>query len=191
MQEVNLMRYVVVTMSLALCFGCSKEEAPKEPAPTKTEAKKPDPKPAPKVAPKPAPKPAAPAVKDDGKVVTVALTGNDQMKYNLSEINVAAGRTVKLTLTHSGKLPLAAMGHNFVLLKAGTDVQAFAAKAVSAAATAYIPASEKGSVLASTKVVGGGESVTIEFAAPAAGSYDYICSFPGHYAMMRGKLVVK
>ena len=77
-------------------------------------------------APKPAPEPAVPVVTDDGSVATVALSGNDQMKYNTDRIEVAAGRTVKLTLTHSGKMPLAAMGHNFVLLQAGTDPLAFA-----------------------------------------------------------------
>ena len=192
------MKIMMSLLSIALCFGCSKAEAPKKEAPATKAAPKVAPKAATAVAPKAAPKAApvpkaaaADAVKDDGKVVTVALTGNDAMKYNLKEIKVAAGRTVKLTLSHAGKLSKAAMGHNFVLLKAGTDVVAFATKAVSAAATAYIPASEKGSVLASTKVVGSGESDTIEFAAPAAGSYDFICSFPGHYAMMRGKLIVQ
>jgi len=38
--------------------------------------------------------------------------------------------------------------------------------------------------------VGGGESDTIEFEAPPEGEYDYICSFPGHYQQMQGKLVV-
>jgi len=187
------MKFAIALMSLALFVGCGKAEPPKEKAPetkaaTKTAA------PAAKPAPKPAPKPAAPpadAVKDDGKVVTVALTGNDQMRFNLTEIKVAAGRTVKLTLTHVGKMPAAGMGHNFVLLKAGTDVQAFASKAIAAAATGYVPASEAGSVIASTKVIGGGESASIEFTAPAAGTYDFLCSFPGHYALMKGKFIVQ
>ena len=197
------MRLFVFVCTAVMVIGCSKgKEAEKkapEAKPAKAAAAKAEKAAAPKVAeaPKaaaPAPKPAAApadAIKDDGKVVTVALTGNDQMKYNLTEIKVAAGRTVKVTLTHVGKLAAAAMGHNFVLLKAGTDVAAFATKAVSAAGTGYIPASEKGSVIANTKVIGGGESTTIEFPAPAAGTYDYICSFPGHYAIMRGKLIVQ
>lgn len=190
------MKFAIGLLSLALFVGCGKNEPPKEKAPEKKAAAKAETpaKPAAKPAPKPAPAPAAPpadAIKDDGKVVTVALTGNDQMKFNLTEIKIPANRTVKLTLTHVGKLPAAGMGHNFVLLKAGTDMQAFASKAIAAAATGYIPASEAGSVIASTKVIGGGESVTIEFAAPAAGTYDYLCSFPGHSALMKGKLIVQ
>jgi azurin len=40
-------------------------------------------------------------------------------------------------------------------------------------------------------MIGGGESTVIEFVAPEAGTYTYICSFPGHYAMMKGKLIVE
>ena len=46
----------------------------------------------------------------------VAISGNDQMQYDISEIDVLEGQTVVLTLTHTGKMPVDAMGHNFVLL---------------------------------------------------------------------------
>ncbi len=120
----------------------------------------------------------------------VVIEGNDQMRFNLSEIKVKAGETVTLTLKHTGKLPKAAMGHNWVLLAAGTDVKAFATEAMKARDNEYIP---EGSdlVLAHTALIGGGEEVTIEFTAPAAGEYDFICSFPGHYALMKGKLIVE
>ena len=37
-----------------------------------------------------------------------------------------------------------------------------------------------------------GETVDVSFKAPAAGTYPYICSFPGHLAAgMKGSLVVK
>ena len=116
------MRLFVFVCTAVMVIGCSKgKEAEKkalEAKPAKAAAAKAEKAAAPKVAeaPKaaaPAPKPAAApadAIKDDGKVVTVALTGNDQMKYNLTEIKVAAGRTVKVTLTHVGKLAAAAMG---------------------------------------------------------------------------------
>ena len=171
------------------CSGGDKAKAPKT-DPAKPKAKVEAPK---AEAPKPEPKKevAADAIKDDGKVVTVALAGNDMMQYNLKEIKVKAGRTIKLTLTHSGVMEKAQMGHNFVLLKAGTDVGAFANKASTSAGSDYIPPSDKGSVIAHTKTIGGGETDTIEFAAPAPGTYDYICTFPGHSAIMKGKLIVE
>ena len=54
----------------------------------------------------------------------------------------------------------------------------------------YIPA-KSSEIIAHTAMIGGGETTEIEFVAPEPGVYDYICSFPGHYAMMRGKLIVK
>ena len=121
--------------------------------------------------------------------VTIELGGNDMMQFDKTELRVPAGSTVNLTLNHTGKLPKAAMGHNFVLLKAGTDVAAFAMKAVAAVATEYIP--EGDAVIAHTALIGGGESTSVSFTAPEAGTYDYICSFPGHFAIMRGKLIVE
>ena len=47
-------------------------------------------------------------------------------------------------------------------------------------------------VIAKTKLVGAGESDTITFTAPAAGVYDYICTFPAHVTVgMHGVMTVK
>lgn len=119
---------------------------------------------------------------------TIVINSNDQMKFDLSEIRVKAGEKVKLTLNHKGKFKKDVMGHNWVLLAAGTDVAKFATAAMSAKANQYIPA--KGA-LAHTKLIGGGESTTIEFTAPKKGTYDFICSFPGHYSIMKGKFIVE
>lgn len=140
--------------------------------------------------PKPEEKPAAPVVTDDGTTASVALNGSDQMKYNTDRIEVAAGRTVKLTLTHTGRMPAAAMGHNFVLLKSGTDAMAFSREAITAKDTNYVPAGLADKVIANTTVVGGGESVTIEFPAPPPGTYTFLCTFPGHAALMKGEFIV-
>ncbi|MEZ4992871.1 MAG: azurin [Saprospiraceae bacterium] len=120
----------------------------------------------------------------------VELTGNDQMQYDKKEIKVKAGQKVTLTLTHIGKMSKDVMGHNFVLLKPGTDMAAFAQQAMAAKDNDYIP-EDSSSIIVHTKVLGGGESDTITFDAPAPGTYDYICSFPGHYALMQGKFIVE
>lgn len=121
-------------------------------------------------------------------VKTIVINSNDQMRFDTNDIRVKAGEKIKLTLNHTGKLPKNAMGHNFVLLEAGTDVAKFSQAAMNAKATEYIPS--KG-VIAHTKLIGGGESTTIEFTAPKKGTYEFICSFPGHYAMMKGKFIVE
>lgn len=124
---------------------------------------------------------------EDGVIV---LESTDQMTFSTNEIRVKAGEKVTLTLKHVGKMPVEVMGHNFVLLKQGTDLAAFAGKAMNAKATDYVPAGSD-EVIAHTKMIGGGESTTITFDAPEKGTYDFMCSFPGHYAIMKGKFIVE
>ncbi len=121
--------------------------------------------------------------------VTLELESNDQMQFNKNEFKVAAGAEITLTLKHVGTMDKLVMGHNFVLLKEGTSVETFASQAARAKDTDYIPAGDM--VIAHTKLIGGGESDTITFLAPAKGTYDFICSFPGHYGIMKGKLIVE
>jgi azurin len=51
----------------------------------------------------------------------------------------------------------------------------------------------KDKVLAATKLAGNGETVEVTFDAPKTpGVYDFICTFPGHFAAgMKGTLTVK
>ena len=145
-----------------------------------------------------APDPKAPAkapagAKPTAGARTVQLTGGDDMKFNLTTIEAKPGETLRVVLKSTGTLPKMAMGHNFVLVKLGTDVAAFNKAAMTAAATEYVPQDQKAQIIASTKLVGPGETAEVTFTVPAkAGSYPYMCTFPGHYAAwMKGMLVVK
>ena len=122
---------------------------------------------------------------DDFKVI---LNSFDNMIYDKDKIEVNSGKNIVLTLNHKGKISKEFMGHNFVLLKKGVNVDEYAKKAVLARSNDYIPNSDE--TIAYTKMLGGGESTTISFLAPEAGVYTYICTFPGHYMMMRGELIV-
>ena len=123
-------------------------------------------------------------------VTEILLTGNDQMRFNLKEIKVNAGDEVRLTLKHIGKLDVKIMGHNFVLLKPEVKINDFAMKAVDAKDNDYIPENTD-NVIVHTKMIGGGEQTSISFEAPEKGVYDFICSFPGHVALMQGKFIVE
>lgn len=135
---------------------------------------------------------AAPAASASA-TLTVEMTANDSMKFNILRIEARAGQEVKVILTNMGNMPKAAMGHNWVLLKAGTDAKAFIDAAVTAAATDYIPAAMVDSVLAHTKMLGPKQSDEVTFKAPTEpGEYAFVCSFPAHYLSgMHGVLVVK
>ena len=127
-------------------------------------------------------------VNDD--VANVVLTSDDLMKFNKNEIKVKAGQKVKLTLRHIGKLDINVMGHNIVILKLDVVPAEFAAKAATEKDNKYIP---KGSedIIAHTGLIGGGQVTSVEFVAPEAGTYEFLCSFPGHFALMRGKFIVE
>ncbi len=135
-------------------------------------------------------KPEAPAKAADVKLV---IECNDQMQFDKKEFEVTAGQVVELTLKNIGKLPKIAMGHNLVILAAGVEPPKYAIAAMQAKETEYVLTDEanKEKVIAYTKVLGPGEETTITFTAPAAGTYDYLCTFPGHFGVMKGKMIVK
>lgn len=124
-------------------------------------------------------------------VAELTINAGDDMKFDKTELRVKDGQKVKLTLNHTGKMAKEAMGHNWVLINSAMDIQMFAEVAIKAAATDYIPASEAKQIIAHTKLIGGGESTTIEFDAPEPGTYKFVCTFPGHWAAMQGTLIVE
>lgn len=121
----------------------------------------------------------------------IELTANDRMQFSdtLFKVNVAKKVTVKLT--NIGNMPKESMGHNFTVLNINTDFVAFATEAMKARDTEYIPLGMKSAVIAHTKLIGPKESDEITFNLPAAGIYDFLCTFPGHYGSMRGKIVAE
>src|SRR5690554_1886160 len=134
---------------------------------------------------------ATPASTTDDSVAVVTIDGNDQMKFNKSEIRVKAGQKVKLTLKHVGTMDIKVMGHNWVLLTKDADMAAVGQAAALTEDIQHIPADKIDQIIVHTKMLGGGESDTIEFEAPAPGTYTFMCTFPGHYALMNGKFIVE
>jgi len=126
-------------------------------------------------------------------VKEVEMTADDQMKYGVTEIKVQAKQRVKVVFKNIGTMPKQTMGHNFVLLKAGTDTAAFIDAGAAAAATDHIATELKNQVIVFTKTLGPGESETLTFTAPSEpGAYTYVCTFPAHFAAgMHGVLIVE
>ena len=119
------------------------------------------------------------------------ISGNDQMQYDKQTLTVPAScKEVTLTLHHTGKLPREAMGHNWVLVNAA-DFDAVANAGLGAGlANDYVAPGDK-RVLAHTRTIGGGQTASVTFPTSLlkpGGDYRYLCSFPGHNALMRGTL---
>lgn len=175
--KINTMKVLrIITLSLfaLVLFACGGEEKKEEEKKSIKIEKKAD---TPKAA--------------ESDMANLVITGNDLMQYNKKELRAKAGQKVKLTLRHIGKLDVNVMGHNVVILKKDVDVDDFAARAATSRENDYIPEGSD-EVLAHTKMIGGGETTSVEFTAPSEpGEYEFICSFPAHYAMMRGKFIVE
>jgi azurin len=122
----------------------------------------------------------------------IEITGNDEMKFDVTSFAVKPGQKVTVTLTDIGELPKEAMAHNWLLLEKGTDAAKFVAAGADHPETDYIPADQATRVLVKTKLLGPGDSDSITFTAPTEpGPYDYICSFPDHYTNgMKGVMTV-
>jgi azurin len=125
---------------------------------------------------------------------TVEITASDDMKYSVATIAAKRGESLRIRLKSIGSpaMPKIAMAHNVVILKIGTDTQAFATAASNARATNFIPPNLKAQVIAASGLAGNGETVDLDFKVPTVpGSYPFICTFPGHFLTMKGTLVVK
>jgi azurin len=123
----------------------------------------------------------------------IDITGNDTMHYNLTSIAAKPGEQLKVVFTNEGNSPIQVTGHNWILLKAGSDAAAFALAAAAAQSTNYVPPSLQDEILAKIDILGPRKSGEVTFIAPAApGDYPYLCSFPAHYQVgMHGVLAVK
>jgi len=150
-------------------------------------------------------------VEDDG-VRTVEIIGTDDMKFVVREaadglvtggqagqyilleaIEASPGEQLRIRLTTQSNLPASAMSHNLAIVDLGTDVDSFARASITARDNEYIAPDYEDQVIATTRMLGDGETDTITFTVPeVTGEYDYVCTFPGHFAGgMVGKLIVQ
>lgn len=136
-----------------------------------------------------APAAAAPAAGE----CSVTISSNDAMQYDTKEITVKSScGQFTVNLKHAGTQPVAAMGHNVVVAKAADKNGIVADGATAGAAAGYLKAGDE-RVIAATKLIGGGEETSVTFDTAKLtkdGSYEFFCTFPGHLAMMTGKVNV-
>lgn len=120
-------------------------------------------------------------------------TDKMQFLYDIKEFTVKAGTKVKITLV----VPKDAIPqpHNIVIAKIGKEAalvqQAMALMAdPNGLKSGYIP-EDKSNIVAHTKMINPGETDVLELEVPdEAGEYPYVCTFPGHFALMKGKMTV-
>jgi azurin len=124
---------------------------------------------------------------------TIDLVGDDTMKFDKTSVTVSAScPEITMKLRHSGKLPAQAMGHN-VVVSPTAQYMAAAQDGMKAGLPNQYVKPDDARVVAYTKIIGGGETTSMTFpgsALTAGEAYTFYCSFPGHWAIMKGELVV-
>src|SRR6201991_916011 len=121
---------------------------------------------------------------------TIRLEANENMHFNKELFKIRIGKKVGLIFTNTSD-PTKGMAHNVVVLVKGTDIVDFAEVARYAKNEQYVPSSVESLVVAHTKMVNGGQSDEVDFMIIDPGTYDYICSYPGHWGTMQGKIVAE
>ncbi len=117
-----------------------------------------------------------------------------QFAYDIKEFTVKPGQKVKLILVNPTD-SVTRQPHNLLIVKPGKkDVVGMAANAAMTdpefmTTKQAIPESDD--ILFHTKLVQAGEEDTLEFTAPEEeGDYPYLCTYPGHWAIMNGVMKV-
>ena len=120
----------------------------------------------------------------------ITIEAGKNLSYSVRSFTVRAGEPIKLTFMNPDSVP-----HNWALIKPGTltKVGDLVNKIIAlpdAASRHYIPRTSD--VLVYTDIVGPQDQLTISFRAPSApGRYPYLCTFPGHWMVMNGEMIVE
>ena len=119
----------------------------------------------------------------------------EKMKFTVERIEVKSNQPVKLVFTNPD-----ACDHNLVICRPGGALKVGMAASAMArdpknARSAFIPAKEHKRIFRASAMIGPTRKSRIDvmrFRAPKKrGVYPYICTFPGHFAIMKGEMVVK
>ena len=136
----------------------------------------------------------ASALRKDLKELRVATfyisTVREQMRYDVPRMVVEAGKPFEIILENGDSMP-----HNLVVVNLG-DREKFGPTTtdmkpddLDPQGRPYMPKGLK--FLAATKLIEPGQKTTLKMVAPEKeGDYDYFCTYPSHWELMWGRLVV-
>lgn len=117
--------------------------------------------------------------------IKVSVKG-EQLAFEPASFSVKAGEKVTLVFVNASK----SMQHNLVIAKPGTADKVTADSLAAGADKNWTSTGPE--VLFKTKMVDATKTETLKFDAPKdKGEYPFLCTFPGHGQVMRGKMEVK
>jgi azurin len=131
----------------------------------------------------------------DLRVAVFSVTAvREQMRYDMTTIVVEAGKPFEIIFENTDFMP-----HNLVIVRPGTRPQVGAAAMkmrpdeFDKEGRAFVPRSGKlyDAIVGGTRLLEAGEKQSIKVKALAEeGVYEYVCTYPGHWEQMWGRLVV-
>jgi azurin/glucose/arabinose dehydrogenase/HEAT repeat protein len=123
--------------------------------------------------------------------VFVVKTVREQLRFDTPRLVIEAGKPLQIIFENMDAMP-----HNLVFVQPGTyqavatDVQTQLPDRLDSKGRAYVPDGDP-RVIAASKLMEAGQKETLSFTAPdKEGEYEFVCTFPGHWAVMHGKLIV-
>ena len=121
--------------------------------------------------------PVAPTTDGTSPPVAVDIsTDGDALAFDKGTLSASAGAEVVLTFANAAN----SLQHNWVLVQAGAKDEVADAGTAAGPQNDWIP--EDGRIIAATKLLDGGASGEARFTAPGVGTYEFVCTFPGHNA---------
>jgi len=183
MRKPLVILFAMISAVMLMAIACGSDEA--DPNATATPAP-PNTVPAEQRAAEPTAVPAtkAPAASGAGGALTVAAEG-ETLTFDTASLSATSGSEVTITFDN----PSAINSHNLVIVKDGTKDQV-ATDGITAGPDANWVAPGDDRVIANTVVLSPGASGEVTFTAPAPGTYQFVCTFPGHNATMFGDFTV-
>jgi putative heme-binding domain-containing protein len=120
----------------------------------------------------------------------ITIEAGKNLSYTVRSFTARPGEPIQLTFLNPDVVP-----HNWALIRPGSlshvgDLVNRIVAEPDAASRQYIPRTND--VLVYTDIVGPQDQFTISFRAPTTpGRYPYLCTFPGHWMVMNGDMIVR
>jgi azurin len=121
-----------------------------------------------------------------GDTLTVRSVGAD-LSYDVTEIRASAGDRITIRYDNTES----EMPHNIVFVNSEADIYPVGIASIQAYQNEYIPTDEESleKIIGYTRLARPGEVVYVTITVPPPGTYPYICTYPGHFTMMQGRLI--
>jgi azurin len=131
---------------------------------------------------------------DLGVSVFAIKTVREQMRYDVTRLVVEAGKPFEIIFENDDMMP-----HNLVVVQPGSREQIgvvadkMQPTQLDRQGRPFVPTQRDlaSKILAATKLIEPGQRETLKLTAPKqVGTYEYVCTFPEHWRVMFGELVV-